>query len=187
MNANYGPEGLVHILSSALKNLDFERRIREQTCLLLWDEIVGDKVSDAAQPEFVRDGKLFVTAKSSVWANELTFYKPDIISKMNKRLGSQVLTEIIFKPGKVKKKKPEVLEQKAERPDLEGIELSKAELDSVDKAISSAGEAGESLKHLMITSLRVEKWKKSQGWTPCKRCGSLQNTANGICPPCKIK
>ena len=186
MKINNGLENLAYLLSMSLRNLDFENRIKEQSCIMFWDEVVGEKVAGAAQPEFVRDGKLFVTAKSSVWANELTFYKTDIIERLNKRVGGWILNDIVFKSGRIKRRKPLSVENPSKNVNLEGIELTKAELDKVDTAVAAACEAGDSLKNLMMTSIRLEKWKESQGWTPCKRCGSLQNTDKGICPPCQL-
>ena len=97
MRINAGMRGLSDFLGDSLKALQLENKIKEQTALLVWDEIVGKQVSAAAQPEFITDGRLFVTTKSPVWANELTFLKADMISRLNKRLGGKVVKEIVFK------------------------------------------------------------------------------------------
>ena len=145
----------------------------------------GGAGCDCAATEFVKDGKLFVITKSAVWANELTFYKSDMISRLNKRVGRKALTEIVFKPGRVKRRQSRA--ETPGTPDLEGIELTKAELERVESAVSAAGDSGESLRQLMITSLRVEKWERSQGWKPCRTCGALQNTGMDLCPPCRFE
>jgi predicted nucleic acid-binding Zn ribbon protein len=188
MRVSRGPEGLGSLIAASLRGLDLQKRVQEQSCLLVWDEVVGDQVADAAQPEFVRDGVLFVTTKSPVWANELTFYKADMIARLNKRVGGAVLKEIVLKAGKVRRRSMPRAENLPEAPDPEGIELSDLELERVEAAATSAGEgAADPVRKLLLAALRLEKWKEAQGWKPCSRCGVLQNTASGVCPPCRMQ
>jgi len=183
------PYGLASLISGSLRALDLERRVKEQACLVVWDEVVGEQVAGAAQPDFVKDGRLFVTTKSPVWANELTFYKSDIIARLNQRVGAPVLTEIVFKAGRIRKKQAVAgPPEESGEPDLEGIELTQEELAKVEAVARTAGkEAAGVVQGLLAVALRFEKWKRAQGWTPCKRCGSLQNTPSGICPPCQLE
>ena len=181
------PRGLGSLLTDSLRALDLETRVKEQTCLLVWDEVVGEQVAAAAQPEFVKDGQLFVTTKSPVWANELTFYKSDMIARLNRRVGGSVLKDIIFKSGRFPKRRPSASAKPSDEPGLEGIQLTDRELEEVETAARSAGKgASEAVRSLLVTALRLEKWKRSRGWTPCKRCGALQDTVSGLCPPCRL-
>lgn len=180
------PYGLGALISASLERLNLGTRVKENTCLLVWDEVVGEQVAGAAQPEFVKDGLLFVRTKSSVWANELAFYKADIISKLNRRVGGTTLQDIIFKAGRIHTRR--VPKEQPDEERLEGIKLTKSDLEQVETAARQAGgEASEDIRSLMMTALRLEKWKKGNGWKPCKKCGSLQNSATGICPPCQIE
>jgi predicted nucleic acid-binding Zn ribbon protein len=180
------PFGIGSLISDMLKGMDMETRVKEQTCLLVWDDVVGEQVASAAQPEFIRDGKLFVVAKSAVWANELTFYKQGIMEKLNRRAGGNVVKEIIFKSGRFPAKKQEPSDQTAAKPDLEGIQLSESELESVETMAIQAGEGAEDVRRLLTTALRLEKWKQSNGWKPCRECGVLQNSEDGVCPVCRL-
>lgn len=187
MRGSRPPDGLGPLISSVLHGLDLETRVKEQTCLLVWDEVVGEQVADAAQPEFIRDGRMFVITKSSVWANELTFYKSDMIARLNRRVGRTVLKDIVFKVGRLPRTKRRVRGEASDEPELEGIQLTDRELEGVEVAAQEAGEgAAEMMRSLMATALRLEKWKKAHGWVPCKKCGALQNTASGVCPLCLI-
>ena len=182
------PFGLGSLISDSLKSLNLERQVKEHSCLLIWDEVVGEKVSGAAQPEFVKDGQLFVITKSPVWANELMFYKSDIISRLNKRIGGQVIKDIIFKAGRFASKSRKAAASQADIADPEAIKLTAEELAEVESTAQSAGEeASEGVKNLLSAAMQLEKWKKANGWKPCKKCGSLQNSAPGICPPCQIE
>lgn len=176
------------LLSESLRALGLTKRIKEYECVAVWDEVVGEQVAGAAQPEGIRDGRMFVAVKSSVWANELTLLKPDIISRLNRRVGGNALKDIIFKAGRVPNRKKSPIKESAVGPDIEGIPLTDAELERVEAAASASGEdASEDIRRLLTTALCLEKWKQMQGWTPCKLCGTLQNTESGVCPPCEIQ
>ena len=180
------PTGVGSLLSKLLQGLEMESKVKEQMCALVWDEVVGERVAGAAQPEFVRDGRMFVVTKSPVWANELTFYKEEMIRNLNRRVGGDALKEIVFKAGRFPKRSPKPVSEEAADPGPEGIPLSERELETVDAAASEAGEGREDVKSLLRTALRLEKWKKASGWTPCAKCGALQNGADGVCPICSM-
>lgn len=176
---------LASLLSQSLKGLDLDTRIKESTCVLVWDEVVGEQVSAAAQPDFVRDGKLFVTTKSPVWANELTFYKADMINRLNRRVGGTVLKDITFKAGRIDPKRP-TRKPSASAPDLESMRLTPEEIAKIEATASAAGEdLSGGLRDLLITAAKLDKWRRTQGWTPCKVCGVLQRAPSGVCPPCE--
>ena len=64
-----------------------------------WDEIVGRVVAENAQPEAFKGKLLLVRVGSSPWAHHLRFLKSDIIAKINKALGQDLVEEIRFKVG----------------------------------------------------------------------------------------
>lgn len=187
MRSGSAPYDLRAILGKSLRSLELDKRIREETCLLHWDEVVGEQIAAAARPDFVRDGKVFVTVKNSVWANELTFHKADIIARLNSRVGSDAIKDLVFKTGRVRAKSTSAGSKGSETPDLAGIDLSEAELATVEEALKAAGDAGgESFRRLLMTAMRLDKWKASQGWKPCKRCGVLHNSESRMCPTCEL-
>ncbi len=44
----------------------------------------------------VEDGKVFVQVHSSSWRTELVFMKPDIVRRLNQKVGRRVIQDIIF-------------------------------------------------------------------------------------------
>lgn len=177
---------LAAVLSNTLKNSNMESRILENICLLSWDEVVGERISAAAQPDGVRDGVIFVKTKSPTWANELIFYKPEIINKLNAKVNKNVIKDIIFKAGKIKKEKTVKANKTYSNLKVDEIELSDEEIEFINKTVSSAGNASNDLFKLMETGLKLDKWKLLNGWTPCKVCSSLQNEPDGVCIFCSI-
>ncbi len=181
-----GPAELGSLVMGALRGLDLDARVKEYTLLQLWDEVVGEQVAGAAQPEFIREGRMFVVTKSPVWSNELMLYKPDMIARLNKKMGGSVLKDIIFKAGRMPERRKKASE-KPIGPIIDDIKLTDEELSNIEVTASAAGgEASDGLKKLLATSLRLEKAKKSAGWTPCKKCGVLQKSASGTCPVCAL-
>ncbi len=57
----------------------------------------GNKGLANLRADFLKNGKLFIKAKSSVWANDLWLNKGEIVEKINKEIGSKEIREIKIK------------------------------------------------------------------------------------------
>jgi hypothetical protein len=57
----------------------------------------GSKGLFNLKPDFLKNKKIFVKAKSSVWANELWLNRGEIIEKINQEIGSKEVDEISIK------------------------------------------------------------------------------------------
>jgi len=67
----------------------------------LWPQVVGADVAEHARPAAFRNGRLVVFVDSTVWSQELQFFKGQIIEQINDNLGQPVLREIRFQVGRV--------------------------------------------------------------------------------------
>ncbi|MCL6520662.1 MAG: DUF721 domain-containing protein [Armatimonadetes bacterium] len=183
------PYTLADLVGSSLSALGLEQKIREQTAIILWNDLVGEQVAGAAQPEFVRNGILFVVVKNAVWANELGFYKRDIISRINKRLKKSAIRDIVFRVGSLPSPRGLKVNSRAKCGDIEGISLSDEEIEQVESIARTVNDPRlfNSLRGLLITVLRQEKWKKENGWKRCSKCGALHNGQCSVCSLCRIK
>jgi predicted nucleic acid-binding Zn ribbon protein len=63
---------------------------------LSWVEIVGEQAAKHSKPARYDNKILFVRASSPVWANQLQFLSPEIIKKINQKLGKNFVKEIRF-------------------------------------------------------------------------------------------
>lgn len=61
---------------------------------LAWREVVGETIASQAQPVSERAGVLTVSCSASVWAHELDLMAPDILERLNERLGGSRLTRL---------------------------------------------------------------------------------------------
>jgi predicted nucleic acid-binding Zn ribbon protein len=90
------PERIDRVLIRALKSLKIDRRIKEETLLLNWTKVVGDRIASQTVPLRVRDSILFVRVENASWRNELVFLKGKIIKQLNQSVKANVLKDIIF-------------------------------------------------------------------------------------------
>ena len=89
-------EKIGNILHQFLHELGIEKPIMRYRALTLWPEVVGERISEVTEPDRLTNGKIFVKVKSDSWRNELVFYKKEIIDKINEKLGSTVVKDIIL-------------------------------------------------------------------------------------------
>lgn len=67
----------------------------------LWDNVVGEAVAKNARPAGFKGKILLVHVGSSVWIQELQYYKKEMITKLNEALGKELVCDIKFKIGPV--------------------------------------------------------------------------------------
>ena len=82
--------------------------LRPHLAKVHWEGVVGPQVAGVTQVEFVRDGVLFVRVKNSVWANELTLLKEDMLRRLNSKLGGRILTDIHFKASRLGRREKKI-------------------------------------------------------------------------------
>ena len=67
----------------------------------MWEGVVGSHIAKKAHPEGVKNGILQVSVESSVWMQELTFMKQQILERLNQVCESSGVKDIRFKLGKI--------------------------------------------------------------------------------------
>lgn len=173
-------------LDKALRRSDLEGPMKEALCLELWDEVVGETTARATRADSIKEGTLFVSVKSSVWAQQLGFLKPEIIRKLNERVGKKIIRDIQFKTRTLKKPVP-----KPEIPvvsETEQITLSDEEIKSLEQTLGDVRDdhLRQGMLKVLITHRKLEKAKIASGWKPCRRCHSLHPGPEEICPLCRM-
>ena len=71
------------------------------TIWTFWDDEVGEGIARRAQPARFRNGILLVTVATHSWMQELQFMKEEIRTRLNARLGSNLVRDIFFVVGHV--------------------------------------------------------------------------------------
>jgi len=86
-----------HSLDQLLEGLGIQNRVRENQALVVWGEVVGDRIAKVTEPERVSNGVLFVRVQSASWKAELIHCKRQIIEKITRRIGKEVIHDIVFR------------------------------------------------------------------------------------------
>lgn len=91
-----GLSNLGSVLKQSLDSAGLRHKVAEQQAVGKWGEVVGPQIARVTWVESVRDGVMFVSCKSSMWASELTLHTPDILKKLEKAVGRRVITDIRY-------------------------------------------------------------------------------------------
>lgn len=62
-------------------------------------ELYGNKGAEFVQPDFYKNGKIFVKSSSSNWANEIWLNKDEIMEKINSEIGAVEISELNISNG----------------------------------------------------------------------------------------
>jgi len=89
-------ESINSVLNSYLKKSGLHDPVKKYQALQDWPRLVGKTIAGVTEPGRITDGKLFIKVQNDAWRNELIFYKQDILEKINKKMGSSEIREIIL-------------------------------------------------------------------------------------------
>ena len=85
---------LNELLGSLLGDLGVEDKIAECRAQLAWKKAVGPSLARYAHPLRVHKGCLEVAVPSAVWRSQLSFMHNDIIARINKEVGREIVREL---------------------------------------------------------------------------------------------
>ena len=85
-----------NVLNKFLEELGIERSIKGYQALSMWSEVVGKRIAGVTHPVRIVDQKIFVEVETDSWRNELFYHKSDIMAKINEKLGSKVIKDIVL-------------------------------------------------------------------------------------------
>jgi predicted nucleic acid-binding Zn ribbon protein len=83
-------------LSSAIAGLadQLEPRTTLAAVQRVWPEVAGPAMAKEGEPITEHGGTLTVSCRSSTWANELDLMAPEIIARLNEKLGGECITAL---------------------------------------------------------------------------------------------
>ncbi|MBU1055608.1 MAG: DUF721 domain-containing protein [Proteobacteria bacterium] len=97
--ADFEPIG--NIIGNVLNKFRLELGFESANISSIWKNIVGEAVCKNTRPAGFKGQILLVYVSSSVWMQELQYYKEDIISRLNNEIGKELISDIKFKIGAV--------------------------------------------------------------------------------------
>jgi predicted nucleic acid-binding Zn ribbon protein len=88
---------LKDIITEVLRENGLDQKLLERSVISQWDEMVGRNVARSTQSVYVRDRKLFVTVRSAIIRNELLMIRDGLVAEFNRRAGTPLIDEIVFR------------------------------------------------------------------------------------------
>ena len=89
-------EAIAGVLSRVLKQLGLADELTGWRAVQEWPEVVGPRVSRHTRAVGFGEGTLRVEVEGSAWMHELGFLKRDLISRLNRHLGSELVRDVRF-------------------------------------------------------------------------------------------
>jgi len=177
------------VVNTSLDELGLRQRVLEQQVVHNWRQTVGPQIAASSVAEKVRDGALYVICKSSMWANELSLHKQDIIKRLNKSVNKQVIRDIRFSARGFKRAVEQMPKEESDAPTkvLETVEVKQSDIDLARRvaAESASTELATRIEKAILTSKRLEEVKRQEGWKTCPKCSKLHSGAGDVCVDCR--
>lgn len=90
------PISLREGIKQTIASLGIEIQILENRVLLVWAEVVGEKISGETRVNGIKQGELFVSVIQSAWRHRLFFERESIRKKLNSKIGKEIVKSIHF-------------------------------------------------------------------------------------------
>ena len=178
-------------LDEFLRSSGLLETARENLCPVIWPEVVGSWYARFTEVTRVRDGVVYVRCDSAPRANQLQLDAPDIIRRLNERLGGDYITEIRPSSTGAPRKHIELAtddELPAPREEeLEAIELDEDELERIRSAAAQIGDAevGERIERILRQQAKLRIWQRDHGFNCCPGCGAYFRGPREYCYECE--
>ena len=89
-------EAISGVLSRALRRVGLEHDLQGWRAVDEWARIVGPRVARHTRAVAFRGGTLRVEVEGSAWMHELGFLKRDLIQRVNRHLGAELVRDLRF-------------------------------------------------------------------------------------------
>jgi hypothetical protein len=126
------PSKVEAIISGSMSFPGLGAKIKEYKVRKVWADTVGTAISRKAVPDRLIGKTLYCKVSTAPWMTELSYQKGVIMEGLNSRLGSIVITEIIFKHGHV----PEPISP-AKPTAAKARELTSEDKNFIDETVSN--------------------------------------------------
>jgi len=83
-------------IDELVNDLGIKDKLVEAEAVVHWEEVVGKQIARTTEATRIIKGVLFVRVKTSTWRNELSMRKKEIIEKLNRFIGKEIVKDIKF-------------------------------------------------------------------------------------------
>jgi len=93
---NREAEKMDRLVELVLRHTPLYYKMKEQLAIEAWEEVVGKMINSRTRRIWVKDGVLYLAFTSSVVRNEIAMIKESLIIKLNKKVGLNVIKDMVF-------------------------------------------------------------------------------------------
>ncbi|MES2767019.1 MAG: DUF721 domain-containing protein [Bacteroidota bacterium] len=90
-------QSLQSILQQFLKDRGLDKKLKEYSVPELWMELIGERAARVCEVRRFDHGQLVVEVSAPVWKTELLLRREELMKKLNEKLGSEMVREIIIR------------------------------------------------------------------------------------------
>lgn len=152
-----------NIIDGLTQQLGVKKRLKTGNVWQLWDDEVGDRIKTHTQVIGVKGDTLAVRVDSAAWMYQLVLLKPEIIAKINQRLGKTLINNIHFKIGKLDKNQPQSETNKGIQ--LKNVILPDGEREKIEGSLSQIEDdkLRDALRRLLVKDKKLKMSKTKRG------------------------
>lgn len=88
---------LGEVIKELLHNYNLEGKLSQARIIEAWPMVTGDMITRHTRDLYIKGRKLFVQLDSPALKNELSYSKTRILDELNKMVGEDVITDIVFR------------------------------------------------------------------------------------------
>ncbi|MGB0346858.1 MAG: DciA family protein [Balneolaceae bacterium] len=91
------PKKLGSELQSFIDRFPNKKKLRQGMVLSVWEEVVGERIAEHTEDLHFEGDKLACKVKNQVWRHEIHANRFNIAKRINQRIKSQVVADIIVR------------------------------------------------------------------------------------------
>lgn len=89
------------VLATLTRRYGLQSKLFESNLTERWPEVAGEMIATHTRPDGIRFKRLYVLVENSVWLQQLTFFKPALLEKINAAAGKPLVTDIVLRIGAI--------------------------------------------------------------------------------------
>ena len=91
------PQSMNQLLREFLKKVPHQTVLKRGMVLHFWPEVVGERISSVSKNLRFEGSKLILNVENEAWRHEIHTNRYSIAKKLNDKVGSQVVKEIVVR------------------------------------------------------------------------------------------
>jgi len=149
------------ILEELLEQRGMDHKLREYRAWQVWEQVVGGQIARHARPLRLREGVLEVRVDQPIWMQQLQLMAPQILAKLNRTLGEELIRSIFWRRGKLETRE---LAAETAPPAKPLPPLDEQSLERISQATSTLTDADvkSSLASLLALQARLDKRRQQE-------------------------